>query len=312
MRATLSLRRGNRLAGGFMQMSDVATEGRTVVAEQQVAARPLESPMVRRIVPAKRRLTVGDLFRDLPVVRVLAARDFKVKYKQSLLGPLWLIFQPLALLAAFMVAFRSLADVSTFGIPYAVFALVGLSAWAFFQASMTIGTASLVSNIQLVRFTPCPRLAFPIAGIAASLPSYGVTMAAALVAAAGTGVLSPRALLLPLGLLWLFLLTAGVVAIAASFTVRFRDMLSAMPFLLQVGVFLAPVGYPLADLNETVRTLVDLNPLTGVIEAWRWMMLSGYHPSFEPIGISLVATAVVIVVGWQVFSRIETTMADEI
>jgi ABC-type polysaccharide/polyol phosphate export permease len=293
-------------------MSDVATEEQALAARQQVAARPLESPVVRRIVPAKRRLRVGDLFRDLPVVRVLAARDFKVKYKQSLLGPLWLIFQPLALLAAFMVAFRGIAEVETFGIPYAVFALVGLSAWAFFQASMTIGTASLVSNIQLVRFTPCPRLAFPLAGIAASLPSYGVTMVAALAAAAATGSLSARAVLLPLGLIWLFVLTAGVVAIAASLTVRIRDMLSAMPFLLQVGVFLAPVGYPLADLNDTVRALVGLNPLTGVIEAWRWMMLSGYHPSFEPIAISLGATAIVVVVGWVVFSRIETTMADEI
>jgi ABC-type polysaccharide/polyol phosphate export permease len=293
-------------------MSDVATEEQALAARQQVAARPLESPVVRRIVPAKRRLRVGDLFRDLPVVRVLAARDFKVKYKQSLLGPLWLIFQPLALLAAFMVAFRGIAEVETFGIPYAVFALVGLSAWAFFQSSMTIGTASLVSNIQLVRFTPCPRLAFPLAGIAASLPSYGVTMVAALAAAAATGSLSARAVLLPLGLIWLFVLTAGVVAIAASLTVRIRDMLSAMPFLLQVGVFLAPVGYPLADLNDTVRALVGLNPLTGVIEAWRWMMLSGYHPSFEPIAISLGATAIVVVVGWVVFSRIETTMADEI
>jgi homopolymeric O-antigen transport system permease protein len=272
----------------------------------------LELPVVRVIKPVKRRIRLRDVPRDAPVIRVLAARDFKVKYKQSLLGPLWLIFQPLALLAAFLVAFRSLADVDTFGIPYAVFALVGLSAWAFFQASMTIGTASLVSNIQLVRFTPCPRLAFPLAGLIASLPSYAVTVAAALTTAAATGVLSPRALLLPLGLAWLFLLTAGIVAITASFTVRFRDMLSAMPFLLQVAVFLAPVGYPLADLNETVRTLVDLNPLTGVIEAWRWMMLSGYHPSFEPIGISLAVTTVLAVAGWWIFSRIETTMADEI
>jgi lipopolysaccharide transport system permease protein len=296
---------------GFFQMSGVATEGQTVV-EQLVGERPLESAVVQRIVPTKRRLRVSDLFRDLPVVRVLAARDFKVKYKQALLGPLWLVFQPLALLAAFLVAFRSLAAVDTFGIPYAVFALVGLSAWAFFQAAMTIGTASLVGNITLIRFTPCPRLAFPIAGLIASLPSYAVTVAGALVAAAATGVLSPRALLLPIGLVWLFLFTIGVVAITASLTVRFRDTLSAMPFLLQVGVFLAPVGYPLADLNETVRILVDLNPLTGIIESWRWMMLSGYQPSFEPIGISLVATAAVVVAGWAIFSRIETTMADEI
>src|SRR6266545_1018143 len=114
-----------------------------------------EVPALRVIAPAKRRLRLRDLPKDAPVIRVIAARDFKVKYKQSLLGPLWLVFQPLALLAAFFVAFRNLANVQP-GIPYSVFALTGLSIWAFFQASMTIGSASLITNIMLLRFTPCP------------------------------------------------------------------------------------------------------------------------------------------------------------
>jgi lipopolysaccharide transport system permease protein len=197
-------------------------------------------------------------------------------------------------------------------VPYSVFVLVGLSAWAFFQASMTIGTASLITNIMLVRFTPCPRFAFPIAGILASLPTYAVTAAAALVAAAATGTLSPRALLLPLGLVWLFLLTAGVVTLAAAFTVRYRDIVQAMPFLLQVGLFLAPVGYPLHQLGPTIRQLVELNPLTGLIEAWRWMVVSGYGASPRVIGFSLLMTALVVMVGWRTFTRLETTMADEI
>jgi lipopolysaccharide transport system permease protein len=241
----------------------------------------------------------------------MAARDFKVKYKQSLLGPLWLLFQPLALLGAFFIAFRNLANVQP-GIPYSVFALVGLSAWAFFQASMTIGSASLITNIMLVRFTPCPRFAFPIAGIIASLPSWAVTTVGALIAAAVTGTLSPRALLLPLGLAWLFLLTAGFVALSASFTVRYRDILSAMPFLLQVGLFLAPVAYPLHKLGPTVRQLVELNPLTGLIETWRWMIVSNYHVTLRPVVFSLVVTCVVVVAGWRTFTRRETTMADEL
>src|SRR4051794_8736086 len=172
--------------------------------------RELESATVRVIKPVKRRVAVADVWRGREVIGVMAARDFKVKYKQSLLGPLWLLFQPLALLGAFFIAFRNLANVQP-GVPYSVFALSGLSVWAFFQASMTIGTASLISNIQLVRFTPCPRFAFPIAGIIASLPAWGVTTAGAVVTAAATGTLSPRALLIPLGLAWAFLLTAGFV-----------------------------------------------------------------------------------------------------
>lgn len=273
---------------------------------------PLESPVERVIVPAKRRLKVRELLREAPVIQVLAARDFKVKYKQSMLGPLWLVFQPLMLLVAFLVAFRGLADVESSGVPYAVFALVGLTVWAFFQASMTIGVASLITNMNYVRYTPCPRPAFPLAAIIASLPAFAVTGAAAIASAAVTGNLSPRVLLLPLGLVWLMLLTAGVVAIASALAVRYRDIISALPFFLQVGLFFAPVGYSLAELSTTVRTLVDLNPLTGVIEASRWMMLAGYEASFEPIGVSLAGTALLAVVGWWVFSRLETTMADEI
>src|SRR5215207_3304777 len=123
----------------------------TQAATQAPAFPPLELAEVRRIRPTKRRVKLADFYRDAPVIQVLAARDFKVKYKQSLLGPLWLVFQPLALLAPFLVAFRGLADVQA-GVPYTVFALVGLTVWSFFQASMIMGSASLITNIMLVRF----------------------------------------------------------------------------------------------------------------------------------------------------------------
>jgi ABC-type polysaccharide/polyol phosphate export permease len=274
--------------------------------------RDLEWPVERVIVPAKRRLKLRDVYGHAAFIRVLATRDFKVKYKQSLLGPLWLVFQPLALLAAFLVAFKGLGKVQSSGVPYVVFSLVGLSVWAFFQASMTIGAAAIISNANFVRYTPSPRPAFPLAGMIASLPSFGVTAAGAVVAAVATGHLSPRIVLLPLGLLWLMALTSGLVGIASALAVRYRDMISALPFLLQIGVFFAPVGYSLAALSPAMRKLVELNPLTGVIEACRWIMLSGYHASVTPIAISLCATVLVCVAGWLVFSRLETTMADEI
>jgi lipopolysaccharide transport system permease protein len=280
-------------------------------AAAPAAVRALESPTVRVIKPVDRRLRLMDVLRGREVIRVMTARDFKVKYKQSVLGPLWLLFQPIALLAGFFVAFRNLANVQP-GVPYSVFALTGLSAWAFFQASMTIGTASIVGNNILVRFTPCPRFAFPIAGMFASVPAWAITTFGALVAAAVTGTLSPRALLLPVALVWLFLLTLGIVALTSAFTVRYRDMLSAMPFLLQVGLFLAPVGYPLGKLGPTVRQLVELNPLTGAIEACRWMVVSDYPLSGRVIAYSLVASVAILVYGWRTFSRFETTMGDEI
>jgi lipopolysaccharide transport system permease protein len=291
-------------------MSQAEAQSATVTPAAELP--PLELPVERIIAPAKRRLRIRDLLRERAVIGVLAGRDFKVKYKQSALGPLWLVFQPLALLGAFFVAFRGIADVETSGVPYAVFAMSGLAIWAFFQASMTIGAVSLISNYHLIRFTPCPRPAFPIAGIIASLPSFAVTAAAALVMAAVTGHLSMRVFLAPIALVWVFLLTSGVVILAAAITVRYRDLQSALPFLLQVGVFLAPVGYAVGQLSEVVRAIVYLNPLTGVIEAWRWMVLSDYESSFEPIAISLVMTVLIVTGGWWVFTRLETTMADDI
>jgi lipopolysaccharide transport system permease protein len=272
---------------------------------------PLESASIRRIVPTRRRLRLAQLPQDFPVIRVLAARDYKVKYKQSALGPLWLIFQPFALLAGFVIAFRGRASVG-YGIPYAVFALSGLTVWSFFQASMTIGTSSLITNYQLVRFTPCPRLTFPIAGILASLPSLVVPALGALIASAATGILSPRAILLPLVFTWLFLFTVAVVAIASSLAVRFRDIINILPFLLSLGLFLAPIAYPLSGLSHWLRGIIDVNPLTGLLEACRWTMLSPYHPSLVAVGISLGMTAVLLLAGWRIFSSLETTMADEI
>src|SRR5437764_15480053 len=171
---------------------------------------PLESQLVRKVVPAKRRIRISELHRDLPVIGVLASRDFKVKYKQSALGPIWLVFQPLALFAGFLIAFRGRGAVGH-GIPYVVFALSGLMVWSFFQAALTIGTSSMITNFQLVRFMPCPRLAFPLAGIIASTPSLIVPAIGALIAAGVTGTVSVRVVLLPAGFAWLFALTVGVV-----------------------------------------------------------------------------------------------------
>jgi lipopolysaccharide transport system permease protein len=293
-------------------MTQIPAGSDTVTHALPYVLPPLEEPSVRVVAPAKRRIKLRDLPGEAPVIRVIAARDFKVKYKQSLFGPLWVVFQPLALLLAFLVAFRGLGKVQSSNIPYAVFALAGLTAWSFFQAAMTIGTASIISNVNFVRYTPCPRAAFPLAAIIASLPSFAVTASGTIVAAAATGYLSARVFLLPIGLLWLVLLTAGTVGVTSSLAVRYRDVISLLPFLLQLGTFVAPVGYSLAALSPTLRTIVELNPLTGLMEVMRWILLSGYQPSGTPIAISLGLTVVLCVAGWRMFSRRETTVADEI
>lgn len=291
-------------------MSNLEMQPQDAIATQDLP--PLVWPVQRVMRPAKRRIRLRDLPRDAAVIRVLAARDFRVKYKQSILGPIWLVIQPLALLAAFFLAFRSVGDVKVAGIPYLPFVLVGLSVWAFFQASLTIGTSSLIGSVSFIRFTPCPRAAFPVAAVIASLPAIAITGAAALVATAATGELALRVALLPFALVWLFALTLGVVAITSAVAIRYRDVVNALPLVLQLGVFVTPVGFPLDTLFPALRVLVELNPLTGVLETFRWLMLSDFDPSAEAILIGLATTLLVTWGGWRIFSRMETTMADEI
>jgi ABC-type polysaccharide/polyol phosphate export permease len=265
-----------------------------------------------RIEPVRSRLRLRAIIASRPVIRVLAVRDLKARYKQSLLGPLWIGFQPLALLAAYVIGFHAVGNVDTEGIPYAVFALAGVAIWAYFQAAMTAGTSSIIGNGALVNKSACPRYAFPLASLIACLPSFVVPFCAAFVAALIAGRASPRLLLLPLPALWVFAITTGIVAISSSITVRFRDLISVLPFLLQVGAFVVPVGYPVSSLSPTLRTVEALNPLTGAIEAWRWALLRTNSVYLPSIYLSLVIGLLVMLAGWRIFGRAEVKMADVI
>jgi lipopolysaccharide transport system permease protein len=267
---------------------------------------------VVRIEPVKSRLRLRDIRHQAPVIRVLAARDLKARFKQSLLGPLWIVFQPLALLVAFAVGFKSVSSVNTGGIPYAVFALAGVSLWSYFQAAMTAGTPSIIGNGALVMKTACPRFAFPIASLVSCVPSFLIPFAASLIAAIVDGRASARLILIPLIAVWVFILAAGIIALSSAVAVRFRDVIQALPFILQLGAFLVPVGYPVSTLGQPLRFLISLNPLTGVMEAWRWAMLDAPHVYVPSVYLSLVGGAVLAVLGWRVFGRMEVKMADVI
>lgn len=265
-----------------------------------------------RIEPVRSRLRMGDVIRNGPVIRVLAIRDLKARYKQSVLGPIWIGFQPLALLAGYVIGFRGVARIGTGHVPYAVFALAGITMWAYFQAAMVAGTSSIISNGALVMKTACPRFAFPIASLLACLPSFLVPFTASIISAIVVGLASPRLILIPLPVLWLFAVSTGIIAISSAVTVRFRDLITAVPFLLQVGAFVVPVGYPVSTLSVPLRILVSLNPLTGAIEAWRWVILDTGNPYMPSIYLSLGIGALLIWLGWRTFGRAEVKMADVI
>jgi ABC-type polysaccharide/polyol phosphate export permease len=273
---------------------------------------PLQEESERRIRHVKRRVAVSDLWRTWPVIRVVGSRDLKVKYKQSLLGPIWLFVQPFGLLIAFVIAFGSLADVGPAGVSYGLYVLVGLSAWTYFQAVLNMGSVSMISNELLVRRTPAPRLAFPVGSLIANSPVLAVTLAVTLAWALVEGELSARMVLLPLLLVWLVCLALGTVLLLASFAVRFRDVISALPFIVQIGVFVTPIAYSVTDLDGAARVAVAANPMTGLVEAWRWAVLSNASADVAAVLAGLAGTAALLTAGWLVFGRLETRMADVI
>ena len=262
-------------------------------------------------IPTTARLRPDQLLTYKPVIRALAGRDLKARYKQSALGPAWVVFQPLALLVAFTIGFHSVARVRTEGVPYSLFALTGLVVWTYFQAVTMAAVGSLVNNYALVRWTACPRMALPLATLVSNLPSFAIPAAAALIAAGTMGFLGVEALLLPLLFIWLVVLVTAVAIVLSAITVRARDVLSVTPFLLQVMLFLSPVGYGTSELSPVLRAVISVNPLTGLIDAWRWCLL-GIKPGATAVIISLALTSVGIVVAWRLFRSIEVSMADDI
>jgi lipopolysaccharide transport system permease protein len=245
------------------------------------------------------------------VIRALASRDLKARYKQSALGPAWLVLQPVALLVAFGVGFRSVVHVRTAGVPYFVFALTGLIVWTYFQATTMVAVGSIVNNYALVRWTACPRLALPLATLLSNLPSFVITFVAALITAAVAGYISVGWLLLPLLFAWLVLLVGAGAIILSALSVRARDVLSVMPFLLQVMLFLSPVAYGTSQVSPVARAFISVNPITGLIDAWRWSLL-GVTPSLTAVCISLGLTVASAILAWRFFARFEIRMADEI
>jgi lipopolysaccharide transport system permease protein len=263
---------------------------------------------LRVTVPVRRRVRLGDIWATRRVGSMLGWRDMKTKYKQSALGPLWLVLQPLGMLAAITIAFSKVTSVDTGDVPYVVFALVGLAVWTYVQMAITVAPQTLPSNQQVVRRSPCPRVAFVTGTLISVLPPLAVVLVASVVAAAISGSLPTQALALPLLVVWLILLMGGFTLLVTALGGRFRDAVALAPLVVQAGIFLTPVGYPL-DAAGSFAKVLAFNPASGVIEGWRWSLL-GIAPDGFAIGVALAETVAVALLGWYVFGRMETRFSD--
>lgn len=241
---------------------------------------------------------------------MIGLRDMRVKYKQAALGPLWLFLAPFGMAVALVIAFYGVTNPQTSGIPYAPFMLVGLTVWTFFQLGLSVGAGSIVGNSALVKRSPAPRISLVVGPLLGNFPPFLVMLSFALGASAIAGLASVKWALLPLLILWLFIFTLGTVLCVASLAVKYRDLVSVLPLIVQAGIFVSPVGYGLAGAPSTLQAILILNPITGLIEAWRWALVGLPEPSLAAIGIAGAWTVILAVIGWLIFSRMEVSFAD--
>ena len=289
-------------------MSQSPTQAQTA-SPSSVPSPPARVDNTFRVtVPVRRRVRLREVRTSLPVGWMLGWRDMKAKYKQSALGPLWLVLQPVGMLLAITIAFSKVTSVNTGNVPYVVFALVGLAVWTYIQMTVSVAPMTLPSNALVVRRSPCPRVALVTGAMIAVLPPLAVVLAASVAAAAISSGLPIQALVMPLMVAWLLLLMWGFTLLVAALGGRFRDAVAFTPLVVQAGIFLTPVGYPL-DAAGSFATVLAFNPASGLIEGWRWSLL-GIAPDGFAIGIALAETVGAVLVGWYVFGRMETRFAD--
>lgn len=244
----------------------------------------------------------------------LVWRDLKVRYKQTAFGVAWAVLQPLLLMGVLTLFLGRMAGIRPDAVPYHIFVLAGLVPWALFSQSLSAASNSLVDSAALLTKVYFPRLLFPISAAGSHTVDFaiGFVLLAIFVTFAG----------FPPQLTWLVLLPLAVLALAAAFAVglwlaalnvRYRDFRHAVPFIIQVWFFATPIAYGAQAIPEALRPLLALNPLTGVVEGFRWAITGGVteRPGLAVL-VSAIATVGILLGGLAYFRRVERTFADVI
>ncbi len=242
----------------------------------------------------------------------LTWRDVKVRYKQTLLGVAWAVIQPLFMMVVFTVVLGRLARVPSEGLPYPVFSFVALVPWTFFSNGLTQSASSLVSNSSLITRVYFPRLIIPISSILVFLVDFICAFAVLLGLMMYYGISPARTsiLLVPCFLVLALVVSVGVGLWLSAINIRFRDVRHAVPFVMQLWLFLTPVAYPGSLVKGAWSVAFSLNPMVGVIEGFRWSLVGGGEGVLAAVAVSAAVGFTLLVTGALYFRHTERVFAD--
>lgn len=243
----------------------------------------------------------------------LAWRDIRVRYKQTALGAAWAVIQPFMTMVVFSIFFGLLAKVPSEGVPYPIFAYTALVPWSYFQNTLTQISNSMVLGRDLIGKVYFPRILIPIAALLSGLLDFGISFAVLLLMMAYYGILPTlNTLFLPILLLLGIVTGLGVGLWLATLNVMYRDVAFIAPFLVQFWLFATPIAYPSSLVPSRWRILYGINPMTGVVEGFRWAMLGTGSISLPAFAVSGVIAILLLMTGLIYFKHYERTFADRI
>jgi lipopolysaccharide transport system permease protein len=255
-------------------------------------------------------LSLKDIWAYRELLFFLTWRDVKVRYKQTALGAAWAILQPLFMMLIFTIFFGRLAGVASSGIPYPLFALAGLVPWTFFSNAIAASGNSLVGSSNLITKVYFPRLLVPAAAMLAGLVDFALAFAMFCVLMIYYGVApTMQVLVLPVLILLTALFALGVGTWMSALNVKYRDVRFALPFLIQLWLFVSSVIMPSSSLGPKWRRLLLLNPMSGIIEGYR-AALFGLPFDWTALGVAALITVAVLIYAFYSFARVERSFAD--
>lgn len=263
-------------------------------------------------------INLKELLQYKDLIIMFVKRDFKTLYKQTILGPLWIIINPLLTTLIFTVVFGNIAKISTDGMPQIVFYMLGTTIWTYFSTCLTKTATTFTGNATIFGKVYFPRLVTPISTVVSGLINFAVQFIMFLGFAIYYYIIGAPIhpnmyiLITPLLLLQLACLSLGFGVIISSLTTKYRDLAVLITFGVQLWMYATPVVYPASQISGKLKTLMMLNPVSPIIESFRYAFLGSGSIPWNFLGISVITTLVVLFIGVVLFSRVEKTFMDTV